>query len=102
MSREGISELKETKKCPVCGGENVALVRGYLSLGRDAYEIAAGQKTTYSEETKPSVRGSVTIREYFCEDGHRWEEVEQFHKGNTYTEIRILDGDRPTKPIWRD
>lgn len=102
MPRKELCDLKETKKCPVCGGEYVALVRGYLSLGKDAYEISHDQKIVYSNEAEPSIRGSVLIREYFCESGHRWEEAEQFHKGNTYTGIRLLENVGPKDPIWRD
>lgn len=50
-------------------------------------------------------RGSRIEVMFFCEEGHRWSQTFQFHKGATFTAIVMrqpfAEGD-PQKEMWRD
>ena len=84
--------------CPICQFEYVHMEgigvnrMGEIMVvdGNDPVDIFKGE---------PCGRGSCVVTYFYCEAGHRWKEVRQFNKGNTYEEIvRMPD---VTTKYWR-
>lgn len=101
-------ESEDNVKCPVRESENEECQNMVRPVG--VHVITPERRHTItcdglSETLHPYFcgRGVVTIREYVCEAGHRWAIYEQFHKGYTFTETKILPYELgPEAVIWRN
>jgi hypothetical protein len=96
-------DINSRLKCPVCD---------FDCVHPEAVVVNAGGVITIIEDQIPQItRGNPTGRgvsiwlHFACENGHRWTERYQFHKGSTFKELVI---DEPYNPgewprtIWRD
>ena len=89
--------------CPVCGYEYAHPVAVYALCNQTRYSITATGLETEMGDFGVSTRGVILVREYLCEMHHRWYEIEQFNKGETFIETRIAEPlIGPTATIWRD
>ena len=87
--------------CPFCEGE-----WSYVHI--ESVEVNAGgtvtrisnQRAEILQGEKPSGRGSAVRIVYWCEAQHRWETVQQFHKGETFLRTTELLPQAPD--LWRD
>ena len=87
-------------KCPICNYEYCHPVEIYVNAGGVITIInSKGTRITDGEITG---RGVIYGIKYFCESGHSFWEKFQFHKGNTYKEIKINDSTfNSDTVIWR-
>lgn len=93
--------------CPVCGFDYVHPEKVVINAGGVITSIEG--KFPVIGKGKPAGRG-VSVWQYFwCEDGHRWVERYQFHKGTTLRKTTIindtdnkLDGEFCPPTMWRD
>lgn len=91
------------KKCPVCGNLYVRPSAVYVVCGDTQISITGEKEIQIKSIPSPVTRGVIVYRDYGCEGGHQWREVERFHKGNTYMETIILpDWDDIAPCLWRN
>ena len=101
--------------CPVCDFDYVHIEKIEVHPVDDKTITISmsGLNVSKEKSIEPLIqnqRGTVIIITYNCEEGHRWEYKQQFHKGMTFHEINRLDDCkrdeqgflelRPT--LWRD
>ena len=95
------SEFPYKVACPVCEGTET-----YVHI--EMVEINAGgtitrisrQRTEILQGREPSGRGTSIRIVYWCECDHRWETVQQFHKGETL--LRTTELLQQPSELWRD
>ncbi|MBA3474289.1 MAG: hypothetical protein H0T57_13865 [Rubrobacter sp.] len=63
--------------CPVCGSSYQHTGTPFDIPGQDAYEAGWGG------------RGNLLVVPVWCEEGHEWEMCFGFHKGETFSFVRI-------------
>lgn len=95
-------ETTKVKGCPVCNQTMIRPVAVYVVCGNIIYTITRGGFE--QEECADTYgRGVKIIREYVGECGHRWRDIEEFHKGSVYQRANILyEPIGPKDVIWRD
>lgn len=87
-----------TKKCSVCGFDYVALYKIEIIMGGIKVTVNGIDDITTDTCNNNGARGVIVKRYYVCENGHEFIEEEQFHKGQTYTDITDI-----TKScLWRN
>lgn len=103
MKEYQVINSDNAKVCPKCGYNYVSPVAVYVSMGNQQMEVTSDNITLH-RYIKPvdQCRGVIVTREFVCENGHRWLEIEQFHKGETFTETQIITNEGPNDVIWRD
>ena len=77
--------------CPICQWDYVHIEKVEVNrMGK--ITVVAGHAPVDFVKEDVHERGSSVTTYFFCEGGHRWKEVRQFHKGNVFEEIVRLPG----------
>lgn len=91
-------KFENTKKCPECGFEFVALYKIEIIMGDIKVTVNGVDDITTDTCNNNGARGVIVKRYYVCEEGHEFIEEEQFHKGQTYVDTTIII----KSCLWRD
>ncbi|WP_420629344.1 hypothetical protein [Candidatus Leptofilum sp.] len=90
--------------CPYCDFEYVhpAKVRVYPVEGDLEWEITSKGPALRDSDAAKHQRGVTISITFFCESGHSWESVFQFHKGSTFFNVIEVKSDNDLDTLWRD
>jgi hypothetical protein len=97
------SDFNAAMVCPVCGLENIHPVAVRVNpAGAFPGSVGVTVDGIFLDKTAlPSGRGVVMELYFACESQHRFAMEFRFHKGSTYTTLRVLS-DGVERTIWRD
>ena len=94
-------EIDHPMRCPYCNFDYVHLEA--LELNRGGQITAIDHTGTTMRAGEASGRGARVALTFWCESGHRWLVVFQFHKGQVFIEKKELCGcDSCRSELWRD
>jgi len=96
---------KRTVLCPFCNFDHVHIDSVKVNRGGEVTVIQ--QEGTRMQSSEPDGRGATIIITLWCENGHKWENIFHFHKGQTDVKNEILIAGDPTwgnfvHGLWRD
>ena len=74
----GSDEVRHKVVCPICGADYAHLIGTHLVSGNDNYAAGWGG------------RGDLVVVHFEGECDHAWEVCFGFHKGQTFTFVRML------------
>ena len=100
-------------RCPACPSTSdlailTHLVRVEVDQGGDVVEVDRNGPGFLRRE--PSARGTVVCIDFYCEEGHEFRVIFQFHKGATYfwatpgveSPVDPEGVPLPPRELWRD
>lgn len=88
--------------CPECGSDYVHLV-GSGVRGQTDLQLVTGDGLHFVSGLPEDARGSFVVTLFWCEGGHSFARVEQFHKGQTFIALVCLPALFESLPtLWRD
>lgn len=96
----GINSFEKIVCCPICGSENVHIAK--VLVNQDGHVTDVTKDGVREHKVRSNKRGSVVKILFWCEEGfpnHYFARVFEFHKGETFEEIQVLDMDHE---LWRD
>lgn len=101
------SEFGGCLVCPVCAFEYVHLQDVEVDQGALIATVdASGVRRGARDAEEIGHRGSIIRLRMWCESGHRFTQVFQFHKGMTFVRVDVgdtaTDGLCSLPELWRD
>jgi hypothetical protein len=98
------SETEQIILCPVCKSDYVHME--YVVCNQGDYEVGVNGDGIHTRSNQEHARGSVVYLACWCENGHRFAFRFQFHKGQTFAELKrgvdFHPGTDSVSELWRD
>lgn len=73
--------------CPICHWDYVHIEKVEVNRLGEMTIVAGNGPVDFAKENVRGERGSSVTTYFFCENGHHWKEVRQFHKGNVFEKV---------------